>query len=302
MSDTPLSPDLHEAAAKRCAAVVAQLAEWLAGPPTLAEFLDVLGWAVPTGDAALADSVALPVGLRAHLGRGRRYRPAGASRVGELPDAAFTEATDLLALLAEGGAAGHGRPVTLAELTALLSAVRSSAAVAFADVPAEEPVRISLSAPPKRVPKPVVGDLLAIPAATGGHHLAVVLARDRFGTALGVFRGTFPLPRIGGPAPPPARPHPLYTDEQLIAAGVWRVVDHDASLCTPFPSEPEIYHRPDMLPPGTVRGEGGAAETAAGALRAVDRTEAEAVGLLDGSYRQVHPSGELQRVLDEGAS
>jgi hypothetical protein len=43
-------------------------------------------------------------------------------------------------------------------------------------------------------------------------------------------------------------------------------------------------------------GEFGAAENANGRLRQVDKAEAELVGLLDGSYRQVRPGEDLQRV------
>lgn len=305
MSDTPPPRDTADATFARLVGVVERLAERLGGPPTLGELLDVLGWAVPTGGTALAEAVALPQRFRASLRKGRRYVAQRESRVGELDDADFTEAAGLLAVLAARAVATHQRPVTLVELMASFSSLLTSAhaegAVAFADVAAGEPIRVTPVAPPKRVPRPEVGDVLAIPVEEEGHRLAVVLARDRFGTALGIFQGMFPLPRIGGRHLPAASPQPVYTDEQLIASGDWRVVGHDESLTVRFPKEPEIYHRADTLPPGTVASEYGAAENAAGRLRAVGRVEAEAVGLLDGGYRQVHLSGDLQRLVAEGA-
>ncbi|SOD64023.1 hypothetical protein SAMN06297387_1142 [Streptomyces zhaozhouensis] len=309
MSDKSSSPGLTEADAEtavpRLAAVVGGLAERFGGPPTLGELLELLGWSLPTAGDALAEAVALPQRFRANVRGGRRYEPPAGSRVPELADAEFAEAGTLSLFLAERVGARTGRPVTVAELTAALATVLGSAvasgAVTLADVEKGEPVRLAPLSPPKRVPKPRVGDVVAIPTPEGGHHrLAVILARDRFGTALGVLRGTFTLPRIGGGRPPEFHPRAVYTEEQSIASGAWRVVDHDPSLAARFPREPEIYHRADTLPPGTVDSAYGAAETAAGALRPVDRDEAEAVGLLDGSYRQTYLSADVPGLLERG--
>ncbi|WP_052850258.1 hypothetical protein [Streptomyces avicenniae] len=295
MSGIPFSHDVRDQALTQLTELVENIAEELEDQPTLGEFLEVLGWAIPTGNSALADAVALPQQFKTTLRKGRRYAPAGNSRIGDLTDATFSDATDLLAFLAEHAHAASGGPVGVTELTAAVVTVLTSAPISFADVNTGELLRITPAGPPRRVPKPKSGDIVAIPAKDGGFHMAVVLVRNRFGTALGLFRGTFSTPRVGGSERQAAVPYPVYTDEELIAEGGWRTVGHDPDLSALFPHEPEIYHRP-----GTDQSPYGVAETAGGRMRHIKRAEAEAVGLLDGTYRQIHQSDYVQKHLDEG--
>lgn len=129
---------------------------------------------------------------------------------------------------------------------------------------------------------------MAIPAAGGGYHLAVLLTLDRIGVALGLLRGTFPVPRVEGAEHRHVRPRPVYSDGELIEDGTWQIVGHDEGLLRLFPSEPEIYHAPGLTVPGIDFGEFDLADLPTpGRLRQVSREEAEEVGLLDGSYRQL---------------
>jgi hypothetical protein len=123
--------------------------------------------------------------------------------------------------------------------------------------------------------------VLAIPALDGVYHLALVIARNRFGTALGPLRGGTAFPRLDGSERYQAGSRPIYTDEQLIADGAWPIVGHADDLLSLFPGEPELYHAPDLLWSGRQQiGEFAAAESPTGAMRQLDRREAERVGVL----------------------
>jgi hypothetical protein len=64
-------------------------------------------------------------------------------------------------------------------------------------------------------------------------------------------------------------------------------------LCSLFPGEPEIFHRPK---PGAPFGRG---ETARGKLRDLTREEAEKLGLLSGRYRQTYTCEFLEKQLPD---
>ncbi|MBR7838506.1 hypothetical protein KDL01_34890 [Actinospica durhamensis] len=271
----------------------------LGGDPTLGELLEIIGWAFPEGSDAVDGSFATPLRFKAGLKPNKRYAVATASRVAELGDAVFTDTTDLLADAVAGLAADQA-PVTPERFSAVLLEALRSGRVPLADVEGAAVARLAIE-PPKKSVKLTPGDILAIPAAAGGHHVAVVLIRNRFGTALGLFRGTSRLPRTAAALEAPL-PHPVYTDEQPVKTGVWRLIGHDESLLARFPADPEIYHKPRRRPGVDDTGEFGAAETADGTLRFIDADEAQAVGLAEGTYRQTLLSPLLEKYLDERAA
>lgn len=130
---------------------------------------------------------------------------------------------------------------------------------------------------------------MAVPAASGGLHLAGILAKNRFGVAFGFFTRRWPALRMPlGLAKESVLSHAVYAGDRLIMAGRWIIVGHDEALCQLFPSNPEIYHRMGMV------------ETADGVTRSVPDQELERVGVLDGSYSQVYEDSELERELDRG--
>ncbi|MGW1735849.1 hypothetical protein [Streptomyces sp. NPDC001999] len=272
--------------ASRVSAISSSFTEQIERKVTVGELLEILGVAVP-GD------MGIPVKFKVQLKGSKRYEGPSGSRVGELNDSVFVQASEAIADLLNW----EGESATPADLASLLKLALKASDVEFADVHAEEIAQISAISP-KRVTKAKIGDIVAIPAKAGGYRIAVVVARNRFGTALGLFRGVFKVPRVRA-----QRSNisgiPIYTDEQLIAAGVWLIVDHDESLLEFFSSEPEIYHAPDVWPNRDF-GTFGAAETADGEIRPIGEEEANAVGIGDGSYRQVHMSEYLQRLLDDG--
>jgi hypothetical protein len=297
--DAPLSADALAKAASRLEGVSADFADLIGRPPTLGELLEVLGWAIPANNDAADATFAPPMTFKANLKGNRRYASAEESRVGELNDSIFSDATDHLIALIEDLDAATGAPVSPQLFASAILQVLRTGQITLADVSGGDVRKLAVNGP-TRNPKPKVGDVVAIPAQRGGYHLAVVVARNRFGTALGLFYGTSPLPRLGPAARRAPRPHPVHTNDRLIVTGVWRVVDHDETLLSLFPAEPEIYHKPGQWSDiGIDTGEFGAAETADGTIRLIGPDEAREVGLLDGTYRQVETADFLQRRLDE---
>jgi hypothetical protein len=276
----------------RLESVSAAFSRELGGPPTLGELLELLGWAIPSNHDLVAEALVAPVRFKAVLTGNKRYTDRKPSRVGELDDAAFNEAADLMALLIEGAAAQAADESVSPELVAAqLQALLEATDIALGDTTGGAVAAITVAAP-KRAPKPKVGDLLAVPARGGGFHVVLVIARNRFGTALGLLNGVHRLPKPTERLVPGDRY--IYTDDHQVAAGAWHAIGHDDSLLTAFPGDPEIYHRP-----GPETGEFGAAETSDGVLREIGPDEQRAVGLHDGTYRQGYVSTQVGRLLDE---
>ena len=278
-------------------AVTASFTEELGSAPTLGELLEILGWAIPANHSALAEVIPAPVRFDALLSGGKRYRDRRASRTGELNDHAFDQAADCMAAIIDvAGASSENGQVTIQLLAERLASALRAAHLPVADTAAAQIESIAVNAQ-KRAPKPKVGDLIAIPASTGGFHVVLVIARDRFGTALGLLEGVHhgPKPTAGYVA----RDRYIYTDDNAVASGTWRVIDHDETLTAAFPGEPEIFHRQDPRFPNLDLGEFGAAETAQGRLRKIGPDEQHAIGLHDGTYRQGYVSTQVAKLLDE---
>ncbi|GLY78818.1 hypothetical protein [Actinoallomurus iriomotensis] len=297
--DAEASPLPAEVAAG-LAEVASGFAHEVGGPITLAELLEVLGWAVPANSEATDGTFPQPLTYQVTLAGGRPYAGGRPSRVPELNDAVFVDAGEWQTALAERLSAVSGVPVTPQRFAEALLRVLRSGCVPLADVQGADLGGLTAEVPEKRIPRPRPGDVLAIPAREGGHHLALVLTRNRFGTALGLFEGRSPYGRLGPDLRARSRRHPVYTEESQIKNGTWAVVGHDESLLALFPADPPIYHRPDAWPGIVDTGEFGAAETADGSLRFIDADEAREVGLQDGTYRSTHVASFLQKVLDDG--
>lgn len=278
------------------AEVAAEMADELGGPPTLAEFLEVLGWSVPTNSDATDGTLTHPSRFTATLVGRKPYRSDTPSRVANLDDGVFADAGEHLNALAERARVEDGTPVDGKRLAAAVLEELRGGRVILADVEPDDLRGLTVETPKKRIAKPRLGDVVAIPAAAGGYHPAVVLGRNRFGTALGLFAGTSPNGRVGRLRNAPR--HPVYTEESLIKNGTWPVVDHDDSLRELFPADPPIYHRPNAWP-DVDTGEFGTAETAAGTLTPISEDEAREIGLTDGTYRQTSHAAFLQKQLDE---
>ncbi|WP_455358731.1 hypothetical protein [Streptomyces sp. SYSU K21746] len=280
-------------------AISADFVEQVGSRPTLGELLEILGWAAPAQSEFVTDALAVPLKFKAKAKGNRRYEEGRDSRVGELNDSVFVGAADLLASLAESSAAVHRQPVSASVFASSVALALKASAIPLLDANSKDVLSLAVDLP-KRKRKPRIGDTLSIPAKGSGYHLAVILARNAFGTALGLFLGTFPLPRVVAADRDAVLPHPVYTDEHLIGSGLWNIVGHNDDLLELFPAKPEIYHAPDLTVPGVELGEFGAAETADGEMRLLGAYEARDVGLTDGTYQQGYVGEELQRLLDDG--
>jgi hypothetical protein len=254
--------------------------------PTLAEVLELLEYGLCSGGQDFEEVVG-SARLEAKLTGNRKYRPEKESRIAELNDAAFTEASDLVAALIVDGAS------TVEEVTAALLPLLQ--AERFNDIDGARISTLTVRVA-KRAPKPEPGDVLAIPLPDGRFRVAVVLNRNRWGTAIGLLRGAFSTARAGI-EPTDGVVGYVYTEDTTIADGTWRVVGHDDRLRRLFPSEPEIFHRAPSVVPGIDLGEFGAGESPDGTLRFLTENEAREIGLLDRSYRQAHTSEYLDEVL-----
>lgn len=300
MNDAALPAEVIAEVAAGLAEVASDFADEVGGPITLAEFLEVLGWAVPANSEAIDGVFPQPLTFKVTLTGGERYGSDEPSRVPELNDAVFEDAGECQAALAERLSAATGAPVTPRRLAEALLQVLRSGRIPLADVQGADIRGLTAEAPGKRSPRPRPGDVLAIPALRRGHHLAVVLARNRFGTALGLFEGRSPQGRLDPELREAPRRHPVYTEESQLGNGVWKIVGHDESLLALFPADPPIYHEPDAWPGIVDTGEFGAAETADGSLRFIDADEAREVGLQDGTYRSGYLAEQLPKILDDG--
>jgi hypothetical protein len=276
-----------------------ELAEELERKPRVVELLEILA----AGLAACRDDVLADVrpdavtALAPKLKRGAKAAPPDAEALRGLNDGVYSSAASLIADLSRAHRAARGGPPTLDELCALLAeGFRGAPADLLADLPPSSITGVKATAPKRPKLAASVGDVVAIPAQDGGFHHAVVLAKNRLGVAYGPLQGSAPAP---GAAPRLARAagRPVFSDDGLVGSRRWKVVGHEPSLLQLFPA-PEIYHRPMNIPGVPSTEPYGAAETGEGVLRLLSKEEAEAAGVLGGTYRQFHLGQALERYLD----
>lgn len=120
-----LSDEARAEAASRLRWIVGEFQDELADKPTLAEFLEILSYSVPRGE--FIGGLSSPLRVTAELVGRKRYASRQRSRVSELNDAVFVEASEWLSLLAEAIVAASGRPASADELaTAVLAVLNTS--------------------------------------------------------------------------------------------------------------------------------------------------------------------------------
>jgi hypothetical protein len=275
MTDT--EPMLDDLAGRELSRLSQEVASALDSRPTVAELLEILGWGAQSLRDELAEDPPIPVIFTPSP------RSSAPSRAGELDDSVYVDAGDILSMLARGFTDVHGSKPTLGDLANLI--VRGLAA-AGPDVAEGASGLKRVTTPVRKARKrPKSGDIVAIPATNGQYHLAVVVTRDDFGTAFGVFEGTHPVKPVSAANHPHPEPIPLYADDEAVQSGRWPIIGHDDDLPAKF-SEPEIFHpsrddRPNLGPHG-------AAETASGKLRQLTENEARKAGLLEPGFTQTY--------------
>jgi hypothetical protein len=275
---------LDQQAGEELAGFSEEIAPELGGPPRLGELLEVLGWGAQSVGNDLADEPPVPVVFTPRWRRGAARLDPEISRVGDLSDSAFVDAGDLLSRLAHSLADSRGERPTLSDLADLVGrGLRRAGPGLIADVDPADLSGLSVSKRPGGK-RPKVGDILAIPAADGQSFLAVVVARNNFGTAVGLFDGTHPAKPVSALKHPPIVRVPVYVDDAALVSGRWLIVGHDDGLRKLFPANPEIFYPPRDDRPA--RGPYGSAETVDGHLRQLSEQEAREVGLFDPGFTQ----------------
>jgi immunity protein 26 of polymorphic toxin system len=274
--------------------------------PSCADLFEILTWALRAGDKDKLSDVHTSniIALRPQMKK-RDSRPDSLDRdytgeaVAELNDAVFVAASDFLQRLVNAFKDATGRLPSLTDICDLLVAgLRQCDDLLLADI---IPAQITGVKPEVRKQKkvtPRVGDIVAIPAENGGYFFAVVLDKNAFGTAYGLFEGTSRLKPVSKNSHPAVNPRPVYSGDDFIESGRWKIIGHDESLLSLFPEEPEIYHRQHADRPNPQLGPYGAGETASGKLRQLTREEAEEIGLLSGEYRQSYLPETLENYLN----
>jgi hypothetical protein len=179
----------------------------------------------------------------------------------------------------------------------LLVGIINALGSGISDIQVED-VRSLSAETPKRGGKLRPGDIVAVGAKGGGYHIALIAAKNRFGTALAIFEGLASVPDRR--ARQPELLLPIYTDDAELYRGGWFLAGHDDALLGLLSGEPELFYKPGMPGSPVNLGRYGAAEKPSGGLRLLNEGEAHVVGLLDGGYRQVNLSSDIQRLLDKG--
>ncbi|MGW6447712.1 hypothetical protein [Lentzea sp. NPDC055074] len=263
------------------------------GSPSLGEFLEIAGSSEPANSA-----FSFPLVFKAKIAGNRLYKANLSERVSGLNDNTFNEAAELLAFLIEHADSDSDQPASPSDVAGHLLQVLQAAKFSFSDISSENVVDLTVKVP-KRFAKAKRGDVVAIPAAEHGYHLAVVLSDDQAGLALGLLKGVFSAPRVGRVDQHLARHIPVYTGDGLIKNGTWRVVGHNEVLLDLFPDPPELYWGA-VTAFGDRFGDYGAAGVVGEPKRLIGKAEAEVVGLLNNTYRQTYVDEYFQKVLNEG--
>jgi immunity protein 26 of polymorphic toxin system len=268
--------------------------------PSSTELAEILTWGFRAVDGNLVADLPADVSVKTQVRKGVYKLPSRSGKestsVEELNDAVFVNAADLVAEAAKEIKKKTGSEPTAQEISDVLAEVVRKSRAELADLPPDAIVGFKAQVGRRKLSSKV-GDIVAIPINEGAYVLASVVAKNQFGTALGLYKGQGKLRPLSIDSHPPVRPHPVYTGEESIASGRWEIIGHDKNLLPLFPSNPEIYHQQNLKDPHPQLGPFGSGETADGNLRELSKSEAQELGLLDGGYTQVLLPDSLEAML-----
>jgi hypothetical protein len=289
-------------ASKQLIEIADEFAAQIGRRPSAKELVEILAWGLkslstdPVADVRPGDVVELDV---------KRRKPTDNSElpssVPELNDSVFVLASDLIVELAAAFKDKSKRRPTLSELLDLLARALSNVSRITGTSP-DQIVKIrGVVRKTKKIPVSL-GDIIAIPAPNRGNFIAVVLAKNRFGIAYGFFEGAHRMKPYSVNSHPRVEPNPVYSGDEFIQSGRWKIIGHDETLLSLFPSEPEIYHYQHTKDPDPLIGPHGSGETAAGRLRPLTKEEAEDLGLVGEEYRPIYLPSLLEKYLSRKLS
>jgi hypothetical protein len=286
--------------------IAQNFADEIGRKPTSKEFFEILTCALQSMSGVLLSDVnpSNVIALKPELTPGTKGYDEGSAKsaVAELNDATFVAATNAFMSMIEIIREATAQPPALKDLLRLLPEGLGRSDNLLADIDSRKitKVQAEFKDMKKTVVKP--GDIIAIPAKNDEYFRAVVLGKNRFGVAYGLFKGTGKDTPISKDSHPPVNPHPIYSDDKSIVDGRWKIIGHDEGLLSLFPSDPEIYHYQHEDDPDPEIGPYGSGETASGRLRALSKKEADELGLTSEEYRQAYMSEYLENYLNKKLS
>jgi len=275
--------------------------------PSSIELFAILGWGLKScRDNTLLDvNPANITALKPKVKRGAKRLVSNTdvdeteSAVEDLNDNVFVIANDFISELANAIKLDAEQAPTLDELcSVIVGGLHQCDEDLLVDISPAHIVGVKAEIRKQRKIISKVGDLVALPAKNGEFFIACILAKNCFGTAYGFFEGTSKPRPISASSHPPAKQHPIYSDDEFVATGRWQIIAHDKDLLSLFPAEPEIYHTEQLIDDGPEIGPYGSGETASGHLRHLTKEEAEEIGLISGEYNQVYLAEELEDYLN----
>src|SRR5262245_41718546 len=147
VNDVSLPPSAVDEASSGLAEIAAEFAEELGGPLTLAEFLELLGWAVPSGSEAIDGLFIQPLRFKVALKGNKSYRNDVPSRVHDLDDHPFEEAREHNRVLVERMWAASDAPVTPQQFASAILQVLRTGRIILADVKPEDIRKLTADVP-----------------------------------------------------------------------------------------------------------------------------------------------------------
>jgi hypothetical protein len=286
--------------------VAQAFADEIGRKPSLTELLEILTWALRScRDDALSDvHPANIIALRPRVPKDAKGKssgtdsPAVESAVQDLNDSVFVIASGFLSRLFSAIKADSGLPPSRSDLCDLFTKALQVDSQLVADLSSRNIVGLEAEVRKSGKVVPKVGDVIAIPAKDGQFFVAVILDKNVFGTAYGFFEGTAGLRPVSVLLQGTPKRHAIYTGDQLVASGRWKIIGHDEKLLTLFPREHEIYHYPQSVPGNPQVGPYGSGETPSGRLRNLTKEEAQELGIVGGKYRQGYTPQYLETYLN----
>jgi hypothetical protein len=276
------------------AELIRQFTDEVGRIPSGSELAEVLTWAlrsfVDQVEGFPPDAVVEVVRGRSSGGGAGQSKSEKRARkiafeVDQLNDSVFVIAADLVSGAVAASARVVGRPSAQVVLNLLHDGLEQARASKVVELPDDSVGHWKIRASRKKAQiRTRVGDIVAVPVGRGNYRHVIVVAKNDFGTAVGILDGPGPLHPTA-----PLRPtglRPVYVGEESIGDGSWPIVGHDEEPLEHFDQDPEIFHDNDPNLPDPMIGPFGSGETASGRMRKLTEAEANEIGLLDESYRQ----------------